>query len=107
MASKTLAIVLLFNIIFFTAVNATGCPNGLDLVTVCADLLNGVVKVSLPAGTECCQLLTGIVDANASVCLCDAVKANLGSLLASLNISLAVSLTINACGLPSGPTCVV
>ncbi|KAJ4906053.1 Bifunctional inhibitor/lipid-transfer protein/seed storage 2S albumin superfamily protein [Raphanus sativus] len=105
MASKTLAIVLLFNIICFTAVNATGCPNAVNLVTVCADLLNGVVKVSLPAGTECCTLLKGIVDANAAVCLCTAVKANIGSLLPLLNIPLAVSLTLNACGVPSGIPC--
>ncbi|KAJ0229292.1 Hydrophobic seed protein domain-containing protein [Hirschfeldia incana] len=105
MASKTLAIVLLFNIIFFTAVNATGCPDARNLVTVCADLLNGVVKVALPAETECCKLLTGIVDANAAVCLCTAVKANLGCLLTSLNIPLAVAVTLNACGVPSGTPC--
>ncbi|CAH8362268.1 unnamed protein product, partial [Eruca vesicaria subsp. sativa] len=66
MASKTIAIVLLFNIIFFTMVNAQ-CPPDQLVVNVCASLLNGVVDVSLPAGSSpCCPLLSGIVDANAA-----------------------------------------
>ncbi|CAH8351470.1 unnamed protein product [Eruca vesicaria subsp. sativa] len=105
MASKTIAIVLLFNIIFFTMVNAQ-CPPDQLVVNVCASLLNGVVDVSLPAGSSpCCPLLSGIVDANAAACLCSAVRANVGNFV-NLNIPVAVSFTLNHCELPTDFQCI-
>ncbi|CAH8351490.1 unnamed protein product [Eruca vesicaria subsp. sativa] len=68
MTSKTIAIVLLFNIIVYTMVNAQ-CPPDQLVVNVCASLLNGVVDVFLPAGSSpCFPLLSVIVNANAATC---------------------------------------
>ncbi|KAF8116566.1 hypothetical protein N665_0017s0116 [Sinapis alba] len=105
MASKTIAIVLLFNIIFFTMVNAQ-CPQDQLVLNVCASLLNGVVDVSLtPQSSPCCSLLSGVVDADAAACLCTTVRANVGNFV-NLNIPLAVSFTLNYCGLPTDFQCI-
>ncbi|KAF8052304.1 hypothetical protein N665_1573s0005 [Sinapis alba] len=105
MASKTIAIVLLFNIIFFTMANAQ-CPKNTLVLNVCANLLNGLVDVSLPPkSSPCCSLLSGVVNAEAAACLCTTVRANVVNFV-NLNIPVAVSFTLNYCGLPTDFQCI-
>ncbi|WMV43674.1 hypothetical protein MTR67_037059 [Solanum verrucosum] len=69
-------------------------------VNACAnllgDLLHLVIGISSPAKTECCSLIEGLVDLEASVCLCTALKANLLGI--NLNIPLSLNLLLNNCG---------
>jgi hypothetical protein len=57
---------------------------------VCASILDGLVKVSLPEErAKCCQLLNGLADIDAAACLCTVLKANV------LDISLRVPINIS------------
>ena len=107
MASKTcssLALFLTLNLIFFSLVSACGytpcpgpnpkprpnpnpnpnpspsgsCPRDALKLGVCANVLNLVnVTLGQPPVTPCCTLLDGLVDLEAAVCLCTALKANI------------------------------
>ena len=74
---------------------------------VCANVLGGLLglKVGVPARDECCPLLQGLVDLDAAVCLCTAVRANILGL--HLNVPVDISLLLNHCGktCPSGFIC--
>ncbi|CAL4915475.1 unnamed protein product [Urochloa decumbens] len=90
-----------------TDTNGHRCSvNALEL-EVCASLLNGLVKVSLPEDREkCCQLLGGLADIDAAACLCTVLKANV--LGVSLSVPIDISLSLNRCGgrnCPPGLTC--
>ncbi|XP_017984494.1 PREDICTED: 14 kDa proline-rich protein DC2.15-like [Theobroma cacao] len=65
---------------------------------VCANLLNGLVKVELGdvPTKPCCSLIQGLADIEAAVCLCTAIKANVLGIKLDLPISLSVLL--NNCG---------
>uniref|UniRef100_A0A7N0VMW9 Bifunctional inhibitor/plant lipid transfer protein/seed storage helical domain-containing protein n=1 Tax=Kalanchoe fedtschenkoi TaxID=63787 RepID=A0A7N0VMW9_KALFE len=138
MASKrsstaTLALFLMFNILFFTVVSACGtcptptpkpkpkpkptpkpsptpssgkCPKDTLKFGVCADVL-GLVKVVVgsPPVKPCCSLLEGLVDAEAAVCLCTALKANVLGI--NLNIPVSLELLLNVCSrkAPKGFKC--
>ncbi|XP_011076346.1 14 kDa proline-rich protein DC2.15-like [Sesamum indicum] len=83
------------------------CPRDALKLGVCANLLGraaGVV-VGNPPTTPCCSLLAGLVDLEAAVCLCTAIKANVLGI--NLNIPVSLSLLLNACGRtpPTGFTC--
>nr|XP_033517153.1 14 kDa proline-rich protein DC2.15-like [Nicotiana tomentosiformis] len=74
---------------------------------VCAKLLNGTVGTVIgnPPNTPCCSVLGGLLEIEAAVCLCTAMKANiLGN---NINIPISLSLLMNICGknLPSGFIC--
>ncbi|XVE65055.1 hypothetical protein DITRI_Ditri07aG0151600 [Diplodiscus trichospermus] len=82
------------------------CPKDTLKLGVCADLLNVVhVIVGTPAKTPCCSLLSGLADAEAAVCLCTALKANV--LGANLNVPVSLSFLLNYCGkkTPAGYQC--
>ncbi|XP_010441523.1 PREDICTED: 14 kDa proline-rich protein DC2.15-like [Camelina sativa] len=128
MAYSKIALLLLFNVIFFTFVSSTSvpcppppsksypkkpspssphkvtCKDALKL-KVCANVLD-LVKVSLPPTSQCCALINGLVDLEAAVCLCTALKANLLGI--NLNVPISLSLVLNHCGkkVPSGFQCV-
>ncbi|PIA56314.1 hypothetical protein AQUCO_00700564v1 [Aquilegia coerulea] len=131
--TKTLALVLFLNILFFTLVTSTyvpcpppppkkhhhhhhsppkpskgSCPRDTLKLGVCANLLNDLVHlvVGTPATTPCCSVIEGLVDLEAAVCLCTAIKANILGI--NLNIPVSLSLLLNTCGkkLPSGFQCV-
>ncbi|KAJ1392679.1 Hydrophobic seed protein [Sesbania bispinosa] len=75
MASQSLALFLTLNILFFSLVSACGnykCPV-----------------------TPCCSLLNGLVDLEAAVCLCTALKANILGI--NLNLPISLSLLLNVC----------
>ncbi|KAF5180455.1 14 kDa proline-rich protein DC2.15 [Thalictrum thalictroides] len=129
--TKTLALVLFLNILFFTLVTSTyvpcppppkkhhhhhpspskppkgSCPRDTLKLGVCANLLNDLVHlvVGTPATTPCCSVIEGLVDLEAAVCLCTAIKANILGI--NLNVPISLSLLLNTCGkkLPSGFIC--
>ncbi|CAI9274243.1 unnamed protein product [Lactuca saligna] len=127
MASKcnaSLVLFLAFNLIFFTMVSGCGtcgsatpkpkpkpskayCPKDTLKLGVCANLLGGLVgvKVGSQSAKPCCALISGLVDLDAAVCLCTAIKANVLGI--NLNVPVSLSLLLNACGkkVPRGFKC--
>ncbi|CAI0490593.1 unnamed protein product [Linum tenue] len=105
-AAASTALLLALNLLFFTLVSSTYCPPPAAL-GVCANLLNDLVHlvVGTPATTPCCSLLGDLVDLEAAVCLCTALKANVLGL--NLNVPIALSLLLNVCGktAPEGFQC--
>ena len=87
---------------------AGSCPRDALKLHVCANVL-GLVKAKIGAVAPyepCCSLLDGLVDLDAAVCLCTAIKANVLGL--NLNIPIDLSLILNNCGkiCPSDYQCV-
>lgn len=62
-------------------------------------------KAGVPATEPCCPLLNGLVDLEAAVCLCTAIKANVLGI--NLNLPIHLSLILNFCGkgVPTGFMC--
>ena len=82
------------------------CPVNALKLGVCADVLGLVqAQVGAPPALPCCSLLKGLVDLEAAVCLCTAVKANVLGI--NLNLPINLSLILNYCGknVPSGFQC--
>ncbi|KAJ3689846.1 hypothetical protein LUZ61_019010 [Rhynchospora tenuis] len=83
------------------------CPVDALKLGVCANVLDLVkgVKVGLPPKEPCCPLLEGLIDLEAAVCLCTAIKANILGI--NLNIPVNLSLVLNFCGkgTPEGFKC--
>ncbi|CAM8988909.1 unnamed protein product [Rhodiola kirilowii] len=75
-----------------------GCPRDALKLGVCARLLDGPVNavVGTPPDAPCCSLLSGLIDLEAAVCLCTAIKANILGI--NLNIPISLSLLVNTCG---------
>ncbi|KAJ6933404.1 14 kDa proline-rich protein DC2.15-like [Populus alba x Populus x berolinensis] len=116
MASKStasLALFLALNLLFFSLVTACGggcpspkpkpkpngkCPKDALKLGVCADLLGSLLNVTVgnPPVKPCCSVIQGLLDLEAAVCLCTAIKANILGI--NLNIPLSLSLLLNVCG---------
>ncbi|XP_006661670.1 cortical cell-delineating protein-like [Oryza brachyantha] len=83
------------------------CPiNALDLA-VCADVLQYVLRITTNApSSQCCPLLARLVDLDAAVCLCTAIKANVLGVVA-VDVPLDITLVLNYCNktCPPGFTC--
>ncbi|KAJ3689841.1 hypothetical protein LUZ61_019005 [Rhynchospora tenuis] len=82
------------------------CPINALKLGVCADVLGLIkAKVGRPPVVPCCSLIEGLVDLEAAVCLCTAIKANV--LGVKLNVPVDLSLILNYCNktCPSGFTC--
>ena len=83
------------------------CPKDTLKLGVCANLLNDLVHlvVGTPAKTPCCSLLSDLVDLEAAICLCTAIKANVLGIY--LNVPVSLSLLLNYCGkkVPKGFQC--
>ncbi|KAL4384279.1 hypothetical protein GQ457_15G010270 [Hibiscus cannabinus] len=125
--TASLALFLALNILFFSLVSACGscpspkpkpkpkpklspspsCPRDALKLGVCADLLGGLLNVTLgtPPVQPCCSLIQGLADLEAAVCLCTAIKANILGI--NLNVPLSLSLLLNVCSkkVPSGFQC--
>ncbi|XP_009601879.1 14 kDa proline-rich protein DC2.15-like [Nicotiana tomentosiformis] len=126
--AKSLALFLVFNILFFTVVSACNtcpspkptpkptpnpspsegkCPTDALKLGVCANVLNGLLNVTLgtPPVKPCCSLIGNLVDLEAAVCLCTALKANILGI--NLNIPISLSLLLNVCSkdIPKGFAC--
>ncbi|QHN87855.1 14 kDa proline-rich protein [Arachis hypogaea] len=82
------------------------CPKDTLKLGVCADVLGlGNVVVGSPVSSKCCALLDGLVDLEAALCLCTAIKANvLGN---NLDVPVALSWILSACqkSIPPGFQC--
>ncbi|CAM8883342.1 unnamed protein product [Rhodiola kirilowii] len=83
------------------------CPIDTLKLGVCGNLLNDLVHIVIgtPKSTECCGLIGGLTDLDATVCLCTAIKANLLGI--NLNVPVSLSVLLNYCGkkVPSGFQC--
>ncbi|KAG1362189.1 14 kDa proline-rich protein DC2.15 [Cocos nucifera] len=83
------------------------CPMDALKLGVCANVLNGLINVNLgrPPKKPCCSLLDGLVDLEAAVCLCTALKASVLGI--KLNLPIHLSLLLNYCGrnAPKGFQC--
>ncbi|CAM0149741.1 unnamed protein product [Urochloa decumbens] len=73
------------------------CPINALKLNVCANVLN-LLKLNIPGlgNDQCCPLLQGLVDLDAAVCLCTAIKANILGI--NLNVPVDLSLLLNHCG---------
>ncbi|KAH1075028.1 hypothetical protein J1N35_027356 [Gossypium stocksii] len=133
--TASLALFFALNILFFSLVSACGscpspnpnpkpkpkpkpnptpspsfsgkCPRDALKLGVCADLLGGLLNVTIgtPPVQPCCSLIQGLADLEAAVCLCTAIKANILGI--NLNVPLSLSLLLNVCSkkVPSGFQC--
>ncbi|KAH0643110.1 hypothetical protein KY290_034715 [Solanum tuberosum] len=83
------------------------CPRDALKLGVCANVLNGPIGavIGTPPHPHCCMVLGGLLDLEAAICLCTALKANILGI--NINIPIALSLLINTCGktLPSDFIC--
>ncbi|KAH6773887.1 Bifunctional inhibitor/lipid-transfer protein/seed storage 2S albumin superfamily protein [Perilla frutescens var. frutescens] len=119
MASKKntyMALFLVLNLLFFTLSSAcvtcpdsnskpkpissfskATCPIDTLKLGVCANLLSGLIGVVIgnPPKQPCCSLIEGLVDLEAAVCLCTALKANVLGI--NLNIPVSLNLLLNVC----------
>ncbi|XP_002532691.2 putative lipid-binding protein AIR1B [Ricinus communis] len=94
MASKAQAItafLLCLNLVFFSMVSAT---------TTCS-----IDYTKLKLGTSYCSLLAPLLDLDAAICLCAAIKAGLLGVVVDADVTLGVLLA--GCGKtsPSGVVC--
>ncbi|KAG9452374.1 hypothetical protein H6P81_005278 [Aristolochia fimbriata] len=82
------------------------CPRDALKLGVCANVLGLVkAKVGSPPTLPCCSLLDGLIDLEAAVCLCTAIKANVLGI--NIDIPISLSLLLNVCGKnpPTGFQC--
>ncbi|CAH8365702.1 unnamed protein product [Eruca vesicaria subsp. sativa] len=105
MASKTIAIILLFNIVLFTTANAACSINIFPLFSACRKELDGLVSgrpVGSPKSSFCCIGIDQIGTTEATTCLCSAFQMDhsIG------NISEALGKVFKFCGRPSDIQCV-
>jgi hypothetical protein len=74
---------------------------------VCANVLSGLLNVQLgqPSAQPCCSLIQGLVDLDAAICLCTALRANVLGI--NLNVPISLSVLLNVCNrrLPSDFQC--
>ncbi|KFK43475.1 hypothetical protein AALP_AA1G129800 [Arabis alpina] len=81
------------------------CPKEATKLGVCTKILEGGVVIGNALETPCCSVLQGLVDLEAAVCICTAIKAN----ILGINIAIPISLSflMNTCGkkLPSDFIC--
>uniref|UniRef100_A0ACD5TMX7 Uncharacterized protein n=1 Tax=Avena sativa TaxID=4498 RepID=A0ACD5TMX7_AVESA len=83
------------------------CPTDALKLHVCANVLDLIkAKVGVPPlNDRCCPLLNGLVDLDAAICLCTAIKADVLGI--HINLPIHLSLILNFCGkgVPSGFMC--
>ncbi|KAE8650067.1 hypothetical protein Csa_009951 [Cucumis sativus] len=81
--------------------NGVTCPRNTLNIEACANVLNlvNLVLNSQPNQSypQCCSLIEGLVDLEARVCLCTALKLKIGGLIL-LRIPIDLNLIVNGCG---------
>ncbi|OAY60008.1 14 kDa proline-rich protein DC2.15 [Manihot esculenta] len=92
-AVDSIALLLSLNLLFFSMGSAATCPVDALKFKVCANVL-GLIKI--PPEAPCCSLIANLVDLEAALCLCTAIKANVLGI--NLNIPVDLSLVLNKCG---------
>ncbi|CAN1333403.1 pEARLI1-like lipid transfer protein 2 [Linum perenne] len=87
--------------------NGGKCPIDALKLGVCADVLGNLLKIKIgnPPVQPCCSLIGGLVNLEAAVCLCTAIKANVLGI--NLNLPISLGLLLNVCdkNAPSGFQC--
>ncbi|WCJ30321.1 Bifunctional inhibitor/lipid-transfer protein/seed storage 2S albumin superfamily protein [Euphorbia peplus] len=83
------------------------CPVNTLNLGVCAGLL-GLGRVVIggpPSGSKCCAVIGGLLDLEAALCLCTAIRANMLGI--NLNVPVTLGFLVSACDktLPDGFTC--
>ncbi|VVB07748.1 unnamed protein product [Arabis nemorensis] len=73
------------------------CPIDALRLGVCANVLRGLLNIQLgqPSAQPCCSVIQGLVDLEAAVCLCTALRANVLGI--NLNVPISLSLLLNVC----------
>ncbi|KAJ4705631.1 36.4 kDa proline-rich protein-like [Melia azedarach] len=83
------------------------CPIDALKLGACVDVLGGLIHIGIGSSTkdECCPLLGGLLDLDAALCLCTAIKLKLGNIL-NLVVPVALEVLVG-CGkhLPPGFQC--
>ncbi|XP_052210256.1 14 kDa proline-rich protein DC2.15-like [Diospyros lotus] len=117
MASKSLAstaLLLSLNLLFFTLVSSQPAPppttpapspaGGCPQLGVCVKLLDELVGIFVgkPPNNQCCSLIPGVLDLQAAVCLCAAIRVHALEIL-HISVDLAVRLIVNHCGSTTPP----
>ncbi|GJN27752.1 hypothetical protein PR202_gb15800 [Eleusine coracana subsp. coracana] len=86
-------------------------------LAVCANVLNGLLNVTLGLGAlipglggdggQCCPLIRGLVNLDVAACLCAVVRANVLGLIRIDAAQDAIRLLLNRCGqtVPTNFTC--
>ncbi|KAL4325734.1 hypothetical protein GQ457_11G006670 [Hibiscus cannabinus] len=66
---------------------------------VCLNVLGGLLNLEVGnvPSQQCCSLIRGLVDLEASVCLCTAIRANVLDII-KLDVPISLSLLLNDCG---------
>ncbi|CAN0839449.1 Lipid transfer protein EARLI 1 [Linum grandiflorum] len=127
MASKSnsaLALFLALNLLFFSMVSANTpnpnpkptptpstpnpsssgkCPIDTLKLGVCANVLSNLLNINIgnPPVQPCCSLINGLVDLEAALCLCTAIKANVLGI--NLNLPISLNLLLNVCNKNAAP----
>ncbi|CAI8584822.1 unnamed protein product [Vicia faba] len=111
MGSKSVSciiIVIFFLNIFFSASlssaqvpTSKSCPD----LRVCVNVLKDLVSIIIgaPQCKPCCPFIAGLIDVEAHVCLCTAIKAD----ILGIDINIPIKVLLNVCGrkVPDGPIC--
>ncbi|EOA22790.1 hypothetical protein CARUB_v10003507mg [Capsella rubella] len=83
------------------------CPIDALRLGVCGNVLSGLLNIQLgqSSSQQCCSLIQGLVDVDAAICLCTALRANVLGI--NLNVPISLSVLLNVCNrkLPSGFQC--
>ncbi|KAL5727850.1 hypothetical protein ACHQM5_000995 [Ranunculus cassubicifolius] len=81
-----------------TTPSSRSCPRDVLQLGVCGNVLSGLINIVIgtPSNKKCCRLLQGLVDLDAAICLCTALKANILGI--NLNVPISLSLLLNSCG---------
>ncbi|XP_010422216.1 PREDICTED: pEARLI1-like lipid transfer protein 1 [Camelina sativa] len=83
------------------------CPIDALKLGLCGNVLSSLLNIQLgqPSSQSCCSLIEGLVDLDAAICLCTALKANILGI--NLNVPISLSVLLNVCEkkLPSGFEC--
>ncbi|KFK31983.1 hypothetical protein AALP_AA6G185000 [Arabis alpina] len=80
------------------------CPINALRLGACANVLSGLLNIQLgqPSAQPCCSVIQGLVDLEAAVCLCTALRANVLGI--NLNVPISLSLLLNACNKNNVPS---
>ncbi|KAJ4705624.1 36.4 kDa proline-rich protein-like [Melia azedarach] len=83
------------------------CPIDALKLVACVDVLGGLIHIGIGSNAkeECCPLLGGLLDLDAALCLCTAIKVKLGNIV-NLVVPVALEVLVG-CGkhLPPGFQC--
>ncbi|KAK7412747.1 hypothetical protein VNO78_04341 [Psophocarpus tetragonolobus] len=103
MGSKSVAFLLFLDLLFFSM--ATSNPLVPNFQPKCPDLricANILLPPFIP-DSNCCPLIEGLIDLQASVCLCSVLKLNIGGII-TISLDILLNLQLNNCGRHKPPT---